>query len=305
MTSTKAIIKKTIKALLPYGIVRFIQDYGIMGEKERIPRKELYFEIHLTEHCNLNCAGCSHFSPIAKETYLDPVLFDRDMERLAQITNKKLTYIKLLGGEPLLHPECHKIMCIARKYFDKTAVILLTNGVLLTKQTEQFWKSARDNNVWIAISHYPIKLDLETIKKISAEYGVPCGYFKPEAGICDFPSEKDKGQSMYKFRLDLQGRQNTNRPFLRCDWFNNCFTLRDGKLYTCFMVAHIKHFNEYFNKNLPVTEGDYIDIYKSKNVDEILTFLAKPIPFCRFCNINGLTRGHKWGISKKKISEWI
>jgi MoaA/NifB/PqqE/SkfB family radical SAM enzyme len=269
-----------------------------------VPRNKLYFEIHLTEHCNLDCAGCSHFSPIAQEAYLDPAAFDRDMERLAQITDKKLAYIKLLGGEPLLHPECHQFMYIARKHFDKTAIILLTNGILLTKQTQLFWKSAKDNNVWIAISRYPISLDIDAIRDLSKEYGVPCGYFKPDAGICDFAADIKDNQTMYKFRLDLQGRQNTNRPFLRCNWFNNCFTLRDGKLYTCFMIAHIMHFNAYFDQNLPVTEKDYIDIYKAKDIDEILNFLAKPVPFCRFCNINGLTRGHKWGVSKKYISEW-
>jgi hypothetical protein len=147
-------------------------------------------------------------------------------------------------------------------------------------------------------------LDIDGIKKLSATYGVPCGYFRPAAGICGFSCETDEGQDMYKFRLDLQGRQNTNRPFLRCIWFNNCFTLRDGKLYTCFMIAHIKHFNEFFNKTLPVTEQDYVDIYTAKNVDEILNSLAKPVPFCRFCDINGLTRGHKWDISTKNISEW-
>ncbi|MDR2410566.1 MAG: hypothetical protein LBE13_20985, partial [Bacteroidales bacterium] len=143
------------------------------------------------------------------------------------------------------------------------------------------------------------------IKALSLEYGVPCGYFKPDVWICDFGYDIDDDQTMYRFRLDLQGRQSINRPFLRCNWFNNCFTLRDGKLYTCFMVAHIKHFNEYFGKNLPVTEKDYIDIYKSESVDEVLNFLSKPVPFCRFCNINGLTRGHKWDISQKKLSEWI
>jgi molybdenum cofactor biosynthesis enzyme MoaA len=78
------------------------------------------------------------------------------MDRLAQITNKELAYIKLIGGEPLLHPECHRLMQIVRRHFDKTAIVLLTNGILLTKQTEQFWESARDNNVWIAIRSHKI-----------------------------------------------------------------------------------------------------------------------------------------------------
>lgn len=29
-----------------------------------------YVEFHLADHCNLNCRGCGHFSPIADETFL-------------------------------------------------------------------------------------------------------------------------------------------------------------------------------------------------------------------------------------------
>ena len=27
-------------------------------------------DIHLTDHCNLNCKGCTHFSPLAEDFYL-------------------------------------------------------------------------------------------------------------------------------------------------------------------------------------------------------------------------------------------
>ena len=30
-----------------------------------------FLQIHLTEHCNLNCKSCAHFSPIAKEHFVD------------------------------------------------------------------------------------------------------------------------------------------------------------------------------------------------------------------------------------------
>ena len=51
-------------------------------------------------------------------------------------------------------------------------------------------------------------------------------------------------------------------------------------------------------------EADYIDIYKAKSIQEILAFLAKPIPFCKYCNVKGRTFGHERGISKKEIEEW-
>jgi len=39
-------------------------------------------------------------------------------------------------------------------------------------------------------------------------------------------------------------------------------------------------------------------------MDEILDYLCKPIPFCRYCDWRRLKTGVKWSVSKKEISEW-
>lgn len=57
------------------------------------------------EHCNLKCAGCTHFSSIAKEEYLDIGEFQKDITRISELTNSRARFINLLGGEPLLHPQ--------------------------------------------------------------------------------------------------------------------------------------------------------------------------------------------------------
>jgi hypothetical protein len=31
-------------------------------------------EIHIVDHCNLNCAGCNHFTALAKEYYIEKEL---------------------------------------------------------------------------------------------------------------------------------------------------------------------------------------------------------------------------------------
>ena len=37
---------------------------------------------------------------------------------------------------------------------------------------------------------------------------------------------------------------------------------------------------------------------------KILEFLAKPIPFCRYCMVDKVKRGLLWETSKKDIKEW-
>lgn len=62
-----------------------------------------YFEIHLVEHCNLKCKACDNYSSIAEEEYLDIENFENDMKRMRELFSG-IQLIRLLGGEPLLHP---------------------------------------------------------------------------------------------------------------------------------------------------------------------------------------------------------
>lgn len=77
-----------------------------------------------------------------------------------------------------------------------------------------------------------------------------------------------------------------------------------GCSHFCPIDDKIKHFNKYFQQNIPVTDRDGIDIYEVKNMNEILQLLIKPIPICKYCNWNNPLYGMKWEVSKKNINEW-
>ncbi|MDR3249426.1 MAG: radical SAM protein [Treponema sp.] len=288
-------IKKLWYLLKTYVSPHIIQDtcqYFLLSGK-RLTRT-FPVEVHLTEHCNLNCKGCSHFSNLAGEEYLDPAAFEKDCERLSQLT-KKLYAFKLLGGEPLLHPRITEFTTIARKYFPRTPIQITTNGTLLTRQPEEFWLNCHKNKIKITISQYPIKLDKVEIKRLAKKYKVALELVGT--------TEKDR---MCKMPLDLEGAQNIQTSYKKCimSW-GMCVTLRDGRMYTCCTAAHIRFFNGYFHKNLPVCDKDYVDIYKIKSKKEIIDFLCKPFPFCRFCRSQDTTFGEIWDISKKEITEWV
>jgi hypothetical protein len=263
-------------------------------QKRRLQkRKLLQFQVHLTEHCNLKCKYCSHFSPVADKEFIPIDIFERDLARLSELTRGRIEKIALLGGEPLLHPQISLLLDIARKHFNNGLITINTNGTLLLKQADEFWKNCKKNNIDIWITKYPIKLDMEGIKRYSRKFGVRVNYF-------------DKAvKTMWKIPLDMDGGQDGRKNFNSCSQANWCVSLQDGKLFTCGTIPYIRHFNKYFGKKLPVTEYDYIDIHKAKNIGEILEFLCKPVPFCRFCNIENITRDLNWDISKKDISEWV
>ena len=150
-------------------------------------------------------------------------------------------------------------------------------------------------NITIVLTQYPIKINWSYIKEKFEKYQINNVIWGNENGI----------KHSWHFPLDLEGKQDIRSNFLNCEDANNCIFLREGKLFTCVTPPNIHHFNKYFNKNIPVTNKDYIDIYKVKNINEILEFLAKPIPFCKYCNVNARKFDLKWKTTKRNIEEWV
>jgi MoaA/NifB/PqqE/SkfB family radical SAM enzyme len=294
-------MKNYIKKLIPHKLVllyRSFKPFWRMITKENLKRKQLIpiLHIHLTDHCNLNCKGCDNFSPLSPEVFADISVFERDCARISELSSGRVNEVQLLGGEPLLHPKVIDFMDIARRYFPKVEIILVTNGILLLKQPEQFWASCRKNDIKIIVTKYPIKLNHKALEEYAQEQGVKFGFYGSTAEI-----EKN----MQCMPLDLDGKQNARDSFLRCSTANRCVSLDNGKIYTCSLIPYVKYFNAQFSKSLEVKELDSIDIYKAKDIDEILDFIRRPMPFCRYCNQQGMIWDIGYGISKKEISEWI
>jgi hypothetical protein len=282
------LLKTYISPQLLYDIYQLIVIKG-----KRIT-KSFPIEVHVTEHCNLNCKGCNHFSCLAKEEYLEPSLFEKDFKRLSELS-KKYFSIKILGGEPLLHPRITEFFDISRKYFPSTPVQITTNGILLATQPDEFWQNCYKNNITISISQYPVNLNKKEIKKNAKKHKVKIVY-----------TGTTNEKRMCKMPLDLTGSQDFTKSFQKCaiSW-GCCVTLRESRIYTCCYAAHIKFFNNYFNLNLEICRDDFVDIFKVNNKDEIISFLEKPFPFCRFCKASEIKFARRWGISAKEITEWI
>jgi MoaA/NifB/PqqE/SkfB family radical SAM enzyme len=254
------------------------------------------FEVHVTDHCNLNCAGCGHFSPLVKEGFLNPAGFEKDCLRLSALTQGRVGSFSLMGGEPLLHPDIIDIITLTRKYFAKGNVRIITNGIALANQSDTFWLACKKNNINIVITRYPITLPFEKIERLAVPFNVTWNYF----GGAEAPEK-----SFVKIPLEPSGKQSGGDNYKACPLANRGLHLREGKIYNCATSAYIDFFNAYFNWNIPVTESDYRDIYKIKGAREIFDFLRQPVPFCRYCGVEHTVTAIPWTVSKKEISEWI
>ena len=266
------------------------------GSIARQPRAMLRFEVHLAEHCNLNCKGCSHFSPLAEPEFIDINEYSRDLAQLSKLFYGEVEYIHLMGGEPLLNPNINKIFDITRKYFPVGHLQLITNGILLSEMPEDFWESCQKNEIEIMPTKYPINVSYEeSLKEKALKHHLHYQIY----------NIGDSEKSLYSFKLSEYGGQPIEPNFYRCEMANSCINLSHGKLYTCVFPPYVHHLNKYFNTKFCVSKNDGIDIYKANSGREIMEKLARPIPFCRYCEVSKREYGLPYGISSRDKSEWI
>lgn len=276
-------IKKFYELLVPC----FVQDYFKKRTKKRVLSQ---IEFHIVDHCNLNCAYCDHFTPVSPEWYADINKVLDDFRQLAKIYDN-IEHIYVLGGEPLLHPDLLKIFEPLRSIFPNSEIALITNGILLSKQTGEFWNTLKKFNIALSMTKYPIKVDYKKFLDKCEELGIKSYFFAGERS------------QMYAIELNYKGDTDIKKVYETCTR-KRCHFLRDGKIYTCTLVPNIRFLNSHFNLDFKVSKKDCIDIYKTKSATKINRFLSKPFPFCRYCPKDKWRRV-EYGISKKEISEWV
>ncbi len=253
-------------------------------------------EFHIVEHCNLNCKGCIHFSPLAEKSCVSIKKFESDVKKLAEITNGQIREIHILGGEPLLHPELNKILKITRAHFKNSQIRLISNGILILKMNISFWQIMKNNNIHLSVTEYPLNIDYKKISYLTKKYNVEFSFYA-----------LSKENSQWHFPIDVTGSQDEIYSYENCRKRNNCTNINiiDGKLYMCPICSNIKYFNNYFKKNCIVEENDFLKIKDIKNEEEIIEFISKPSPFCKYCNVKDRTFDNKWDVSQRKIEEWV
>lgn len=269
-------------------------------EKECLKRKKtkrlnkIQFEIDISRHCNLDCNCCSQFAPLAKPEFIDLDEMNRDFSRLSKLFKGVAERIYLIGGEPLLFPEIEQCLDIARDAFPDSKIDIFTNGLLLNSKKESFWDRCIKDDIGIIVTRYPIDVNYEAVE----------AYVKSKGVKFEFAGTSSDFKFMSNIGLDINGNQDPEDSFIHCYEANNCIKLRGGRLYTCTRPVAIDKFNDYFGLELKECEQDSIDIYQAMNSDEVLEFLSKPIPFCRYCNLSKNRVAREWSHSTKRIDEW-
>jgi hypothetical protein len=247
-----------------------------------------YLEVHVVDHCNLNCKGCDHLSPIADKWFADPNGYSCDLQQLKKLFSGIHT-ICLLGGEPLLHPKIERFLFSTRSCFPNTNIQLMTNGILLDSMPDSFWSACKETSTIIFFDVYP-------------------PLYAREKRLIDLA--RTNGVRMHNWRassfqasINLKGDSNPNTSFQKCP-FRSVHQLKEGKLFTCVkpMVSH--YFNKRFGTHIP--SSGWVDIYAPNLTGwAAKKVLEKGFSTCCYCP-TGKEKypSYQWSTSKLVISEW-
>lgn len=265
-------IKTVHRMGLKAGIIRtpelILQGKRSTTEAMRWLKSDIFLpqvETHVSDQCNLNCTGCSHYC-MANDTWddMDFAEFQCDVQQLA--AQIEIGRFYLLGGEPLLNPRLADYILAARSLLPETDLRLVTNGLLIPKQDTALWRAIREADCMVEISGYPPSMKMiEQIEHILRAHSIsytirPIGSF-----------------------LAVLGQQGDSDPMISQKYClsSQCRFLRQGRLYKCPESALVGKLERKFGVScFPVDEG--LDIYADGFAMRLDT-LDAPTALCRYC----------------------
>ncbi len=222
-------------------------------------------EAHVVDHCNLTCAECCSLSPHLPRWFADPDQLARDLALAARAVAPRV--FKLVGGEPLLHPEVVELVAVARHSGIAPRISLTTNGLLLHRAPDALWEALDA----ITISVYPRpSFDRAEVEDRAARFGVELNWKHQTHFVvmnrttpCDDDAE-------------------TARIYDGCWIRERCHMIRDRRFYTC---TRPPHFQEFHAGALDFT-GDGFPLDDAPELAErLLAYLQRdrPLAACAHC----------------------
>ncbi|MFZ6186084.1 radical SAM protein [Nannocystis pusilla] len=248
--------------------------YARVDDKIRVEA----FELHVVEHCNLRCAHCCNMSPYLAERTLTVAEIEAMCRTMA--THLQVDVFKIMGGEPLLHPEITAVLRAIRRSGISETIRLFTNGLRLHAMDDAFWGALDE----LTISHYtsaPVRpAHLEAARAKARAFDVvlnvkPVGEFSE---VMRAAREHD----------DAAIRDTYERCWLR----HRCLVVRRGKFYMCTRAAYAEEFHR------DIVHGAHPDDREAALARDgvpldtpdlgaaLLSYLnrAEPLVSCRFCH---------------------
>ncbi|MBQ9366005.1 MAG: radical SAM protein [Schwartzia sp.] len=225
-------------------------------------------EMHASDMCNLNCAGCTHFSPLFHEIGCD---IEGALEDIKMLRDKfsHVMEFNILGGEPFMNPNIGKLVLGARRLLPDTILTLVSNGLMIPRIPPATLEQIKKANVAISISVYePTKKVLNAVKRCLRIARIP---FMLRIGV-----NKESFNRPIAIRPDGNYQLACISP--------NCVNIYHGKIARCPTLMYVPKFNQTFGEHLP--EDGIMDLKTCGDGRALLAKLNERVPLCEHCVLN-------------------
>ena len=225
-------------------------------------------EAHVVDHCNLTCAGCCSFSPLLPAWFASPDSVAEDVHKAAKVLKPRV--FKLVGGEPLLHPQLGEMIRCVRESRIAPTLSVTTNGLKLHEMPDTFWQAV--DALTISLYRRP-RLSSALITHIEMQarrFGVHVTW-----KVQDVFTTLDRAHAC----TDLD---ETRRIYHDCWLRERCHMIRDGMFYTCTRPPHFhtlyKGTVDFQADGLPLRDDNSM-------LDALLAYLQRetPLTTCLHC----------------------
>jgi len=246
------------------------------SKHQTVPIENL--EINVAYECNLKCRYCSHFCDRMSGLASVSELMADFRTWCSKLAPEK---IRLLGGEPLLHPQLETIIWAVKRYWPKARIDLVTNGLLLPKRREILTLLHELGGHVFLSKHFN---DADYLGEFDAAMGC-----LQTSGV-EFTLYTSDRQWRKYYELDRDGTpvpydSAPEKAWRNCRTKNLCPTLWGNRLWKCQHQAWAVH---------AVHEGKLPEAWRfvcddrplppESTSHEILTFLSsEAISGCRIC----------------------
>ncbi|HUY50262.1 MAG TPA: radical SAM protein [Streptosporangiaceae bacterium] len=127
-------------------------------------------EVVVAAHCNLRCRACAYLSPVMPPMTVPPTQIERDLSALARYFHA--SEARVLGGEPLLHPELVSVLKAIRASGVSDTIRIVTNGLLLARMPAGFWQLADEVSVSVYPGRHPGEDVIAVAARMAEKHGV-------------------------------------------------------------------------------------------------------------------------------------
>ena len=268
---------------------RWIRKIHFSDHRPTLP----YIEIPITDACNLNCRGClfacnkyNSNEHVPKEQIL------KDAGRMAELF-EDIPWIRVLGGEPLMHPDLNEILDGLRKIFPTSEIDLCTNGLLLPRMEESFFETIIRNKMSVHVSGYkPTYPILDKMDQVLREHGIIYTILKRE--------------EFFKF-YTTDPEHDMIKNFKVCPTCA-CLELYRGRIMRCSAVIAFEKFDEQYGTSYEVTKDiDWYDLHDEKwDGYQLKKALDHATHTCKYCDLEHMQKfGWEAGGSRACLEDYI